>query len=66
MVMTARIEPFSRNRHRPLRNLTLNGASRLADFRAELEQMEEENRRRLTYDLVLAKIRSITANQHQK
>lgn len=47
----------------PLANLTMNSSRRLSQFREELEEMELENRRRMIYDLAIAQLESIEAEE---
>lgn len=47
----------------PLTNLTMNSSRRLSQFREELEEMELESRRRMIYDLAIAQLESIEAEE---
>ncbi len=63
MSMTANLGAAIGLNRRPLSNLTMNSSRRLSEFREELEEMELENRRRMIYDLAIAQLESIEAEE---
>lgn len=61
--MAASISAAVSLHRRPLGGLTMNSARRLSDFREELEAMEMETRRRMIYDLAIAELESLEAEE---